>query len=282
MGLLRVPALWKWQWEAAPDQVSGPGFSLLLPTKTVSGGNGRFVALEGQIQHFISMILQLQRQRSASADYKVPHTWIWGTLPYKSAWGLSMGVAWGKEHLLACCLQCTTHTHGEMWGLLYCSHHLHCQGTSAQTVIQNQKCHWYIQKCDLSPGEMLGVIRWLPCWQAVTDQGALLAAGTSTSLLGPGRIFYGMLISNVVFPCVLVQVPLHQPGGTLGDPGLCHTMWAGPLLHLQGLWPMDGQPGVSTWSGRASQILGKGGGRVSFLCSHNNQTKVVQESEVWK
>lgn len=131
---------------------------------------------------------------------------------------------------------------------------------------------------------MLGVIWWLPCWQVVTarSQGSLLGAGASASLLGPGRIFCGMLISNGMFPCVLVQVPLHQPGGTLGDPGLCHTVWAGPLLHLQRLWPMDGQPGVGTWSGRASQILGKGGGRVSFLCSHNNQTKVDQESGVWK
>lgn len=132
--LLRVPALWKWQPEAAPDQVPGSSFSLLLPTETVSGGNGRFVASQGQLQHCVSMTLQLQRQRSAGAGYKVPHTWIWGTPPYKSAWGLPRGVAWGKEHPLACCLQCTTHTHDEMWGLLRCSRHLHYQGTSAQTV----------------------------------------------------------------------------------------------------------------------------------------------------
>lgn len=113
-----IPALWKWQPEAAPDQVPGPGFSLLIPTEIVSGGNGRFVALQGQLQLCVSMILQLQRQRSAGADYQVLHTWIWGTPPYKSALGLSRGVAWGKKHPLTCCLQYRTCTRDEMWGLL--------------------------------------------------------------------------------------------------------------------------------------------------------------------
>lgn len=99
LGLLRIPALWKRQPEAAPDEVPGPSFSLLLPTETVSGGNGRFVALWGQLQHCVSTILQLQRQKSAGADYKVPNTWIWGTPPYKSAWGLS-GVWHGGKSIL--------------------------------------------------------------------------------------------------------------------------------------------------------------------------------------
>lgn len=56
----------------------------------------------------------------------------------------------------------------------------------------------------------------------------------------------GTSSSYTVFPCVLVQVPLHQPGGPLGDTGLCDTVWPGPLLHLQGLRPMDSKAGVST------------------------------------
>lgn len=41
--------------------------------------------------------------------------------------------------------------------------------------------------------------------------------------------------SNTVFPCVLVQVPLYQPGRPLGDTGLLSAVWPCPLLHLQGL-----------------------------------------------
>lgn len=125
------------------------------------------------------------------------------------------------------------------------------------------------------------------CWDSYGDSlaskqsltGGLLGAGVGASLLG--RVFCEILSSYMVFPCVLVQVPLHQPGGTLVDPGLCHIVWAGPLLHLQRLWPVDEQPGVGTWPGRAPRF-GEGGGRVSFLCSHNNQTQAVQESWGWK
>lgn len=34
---------------------------------------------------------------------------------------------------------------------------------------------------------------------------------------------------------MLVQVPLHQPGGPLGDLGLRNALRAVPVLHLQGL-----------------------------------------------
>lgn len=47
----------------------------------------------------------------------------------------------------------------------------------------------------------------------------------------------------------------------------CDPWTANQVSALDQVWP---------------QISGEGGGRVSFLCSHNNQTKAVQESGGWK
>lgn len=55
---------------------------------------------------------------------------------------------------------------------------------------------------------------------------------------------------------MLAQVPLHQPGGPLGNPGLCNTLRAVPVLHLQGLRPLVSKAGVGTRPGTALCLSG--------------------------
>lgn len=165
-------------------------------------------------------------------------------------------------------------------GLLYRYQRLHCQGTSAQTVTPKPEVSFVHLEMwshsEWNAGSHL--VTPLPagsCWPE-----GFLGAGVGASLFGASRVFCVMLSSNRVFPCALVQVSLHQPGGTLGNPGLCHTVWIGHLLHLQRLWPMDSQPGVSTRPGMTPHLGGRWWEGI-FPLLHNNQTKAAQEIVKW-
>lgn len=90
--------------------------------------------------------------------YQVLHTWIWGTPPYKSAWGLSRGVAWGKEHPLTCCLRYITCTCDEMWGLL------------PSSPLSGDKC----SDCDTKTRSVICTFRnvislQVKCWESYGD-----------------------------------------------------------------------------------------------------------------
>lgn len=128
---------------------------------------------------------------------------------------------------------------------------------------------------------MVGVVWWLPCQQAAADLG----------------------ISSVqvrALPCLALAGSFVRCWALIW---CFHVSWCRSLyINLVGLWAIlvcATLCGLALYSiykdcdpWTAKQVLAldqvqphiseEGSGRVSFLCSHNKQTKAVQESGAWK
>lgn len=121
---------------------------------------------------------------------------------------------------------------------------------------RNQKRNFLIFKNPLSHQVKCREPRTVTPFPAGSHRpGCLLSAGTTLACPPAGS--RGTSSPDAACPCVLAQVPLHQPGGPLGDPGLRHAVRPVPLLHLQGLRPVDGKAGVGVRPGKVPSFGGR-------------------------